>query len=311
MWAWGHLNMQLEMPIAKPTSGLADAPLGEEHDPGALQAYRERTARQTSRDKVIVLASQLLILGTFLGLWEGLTRIAWFVENTFLDPFFISRPSMVARRLYDWTVGDLSGFIWPHLWSTLLATMIGLVVSVVTGFLFGLLLSQNPRVARVINPFITGLNSLPRIAFVPLITMIFGLGLASKIVTAWFIVFFLVFFNTFKGSCSIEKHIIDFCRTLGATPSQITWNVRVPHALSWTFAALPNAVAFSLIGVVLAEFVGSTVGMGYLIITSLSTLNATDMFATITLLSVLGIALVSAIRRAERYLMRWAPEFRD
>jgi len=162
-----------------------------------------------------------------------------------------------------------------------------------------------------LNPFITGFNSLPRIAMVPLITMIFGLGLASKVVTAWFIVFFLVFFNTFKGSCSIEKHIIDFCRTLGATPSQITWNVRVPNALSWTFAALPNAVAFSLIGVVLAEFVGSTVGMGYLIITSLSTLNATDMFATITLLSVLGIVLVSAIRKLERYLMRWAPEFRD
>lgn len=303
--------MQLDIPMTKAVPAASEKPAADPHDAGALQAYRDRTAKATSWDRFLVLTSQFLILATFIGLWEGLTRVAWFVENTFLDPFFISRPSMVAVRLYDWTFGSLSGFIWPHLWSTLFATMIGLVVSVVTGFVFGLLLSQNPRVARVLNPFITGLNSLPRIAFVPLITMIFGLGLASKVVTAWFIVFFLVFFNTFKGSCSIEKHIIDFCRTLGATPSQITWNVRVPHALSWTFAALPNAVAFSLIGVVLAEFVGSTVGMGYLIITSLSTLNATDMFATITLLSALGIALVSAIRRAERYLMRWAPEFRD
>lgn len=297
--------MRLDMSIA--TSASLEAPNGS----GALQDYRDRAARANTRDRYIVLACQLLILGTFLGLWEGLTRITWFAKNTFMDPFFISRPSMVARRLYDWTVGDQAGFIWPHLWSTLFATMIGLVVSVVTGFLAGLLLSQNPRVARVLNPFITGLNSLPRIAFVPLITMIFGLGLASKIVTAWFIVFFLVFFNTFKGSCSIEKHIIDFCRTLGATPSQITWSVRVPHALAWTFAALPNAVAFSLIGVVLAEFVGSTIGMGYLIITSLSTLNATDMFATITVLSLLGIGLVTAIRKVERYLMRWAPEFRE
>jgi NitT/TauT family transport system permease protein len=120
-----------------------------------------------------------------------------------------------------------------------------------------------------------------------------------------------VFFNTFKGGCSIERHIVDFCRTLGATPSQITWNVRVPHALAWTFAVLPNAVAFSLIGVVISEFVGSTTGMGYLIITSLATLNATDMFATIVTLSILGIVLVSLIRRVERHLMRWAPEFRD
>jgi NitT/TauT family transport system permease protein len=293
-------------PTAVPLS--PPAPLGGS---AALNDYRNRAARAASRDKMIVLASQAAILGTFLGLWEALTRVPWFVQNTFMDPFFISRPSLVAQRLYDWTLGTQAGFIWPHLASTLLATMIGLVVSVVTGFIAGLLLSQNPRVARVLNPFIAGANSLPRIAFVPLITMIFGLGLASKVVTAWFIVFFLVFFNTFKGSCSIEKHIIDFCRTLGASPSQITWNVRVPHALSWTFAALPNAVAFSLIGVVLAEFVGSTVGMGYLIISSLSTLNATDMFSTITLLSVLGIVLVSMIRKVERYLMRWAPEFRE
>ncbi len=300
----------VDISLDKPRAAIA-AGAQAGGDSAALNDYRARAVRAATRDKRIVLACQLGILGTFLGLWEGLTRVPWFVENTFLDPFFISRPSMVVERLYDWTLGEQAGFIWPHLASTLLATMIGLVVSVVTGFLAGLLLSQNPRVARVLNPFITGANSLPRIAFVPLITMIFGLGLASKVVTAWFIVFFLVFFNTFKGSCSIEKHIIDFCRTLGASPSQITWNVRVPHALSWTFAALPNAVAFSLIGVVLAEFVGSTVGMGYLIITSLSTLNATDMFSTITLLSALGIFLVTMIRKVERYLMRWAPEFRE
>ena len=276
-----------------------------------LKTHRDRALGEANRDRLIVFSAQVLILASFLGVWEVLTRTPWFVKNTFMDPFFISRPSLVAQRLYDWTVGAQAGFIWPHLTSTLMATMIGLVVSVITGFLAGLLLSQNPRLARVLHPFITGANALPRIAFVPLITMIFGLGLASKVVTAWFIVFFLVFFNTFKGSCNIEKHIIDFCRTLGATQSQITWNVRVPHALAWTFAALPNAVAFSLIGVVLAEFVGSTVGMGYLIITSLSTLNATDMFSTITLLSVLGISLVTVIRRVERYFMRWAPEFRE
>lgn len=299
------------------TALKSDALRGAVTDPGGVPSasgvasHIEREARENSRDRWIVIAWQAGILALFLGLWEGLTRVPWFVKNTFLDPFFISRPSRVFERIYDWTLGDMAGFIWPHLGSTLLATMVGLVVSVVSGFVFGLLMSQNPRVARVLNPFITGLNSLPRIAFVPLITMIFGLGIMSKIVTAWFIVFFLVFFNTFKGSCSIELHIINFCRTLGATPSQITWNVRVPHALGWTFAALPNAVAFSLIGVVLAEFVGSTVGMGYLIITSLSTLNATDMFSTITVLSALGVALVSAIRRVEMYLMRWAPEFRE
>lgn len=286
-------------------------PLPTEGHQARLASYREREAKEARRERAIVAGWQIGILLVLIGIWEIGTRVPWLVKNTFMDPFFISRPSMVAQRIYDWVFGAQAGFIWPHLGATLLATFLGLAISVITGFVFGLLLAQNPRASRILGPFITGLNSLPRIAFVPLITMIFGLGLASKVVTAWFIVFFLVFFNTFKGGCSIERHILDFCRTLGASPTQLLWNVRVPQALAWTFAALPNAVAFSLIGVVISEFVGSTTGMGYLIITSLSTLNATDMFATIVTLSALGIALVSLIRKVEQRLMRWSPEFRE
>ena len=140
--------------------------------------------------------------------------------------------------------------------------------------------------------------------------MIFGLGVGSKVVAAWFMVFFLVFFNTFKGGLSIERELVDFCRTLGDTPRQITRTVRVPNELASAFTALPNAVSFALIGVVISEFVGSTTGMGYLMITSLATLNSTDMFASVVVLSAVGVALVNLIRRAERRLLRWAPEFR-
>jgi NitT/TauT family transport system permease protein len=87
--------------------------------------------------------------------------------------------------------------------------------------------------------------------------------------------------------------------------------VRIPNALSWTFAALPNAVSFSLIGVVLSEFVGSTTGMGYLIIVALSTLNSAEMFAALTILSVVGVTLVMLFRMLEQRLLRWSPEFRE
>jgi sulfonate transport system permease protein len=185
------------------------------------------------------------------------------------------------------------------------------VVATSTGFLVGLLLSQSPTMAKTLNPFIVSLNSLPRIAMVPLITMVFGLGLLAKVVTAWFVVFFLIFFNTFKGSVSIEKHLLQFCQTLGGTPRQIMWSVRVPSALAWTFAALPNAISFSLVAVVIAEFVGTTRGMGYLIVTALSTLNATEMFAAITVLGLSGIALVAIAERVERRLLRWSPQFNE
>jgi NitT/TauT family transport system permease protein len=276
-----------------------------------LASHIKRTARAQTLDRIRVIAWQVLILIVILAAWEILTRIPWFIKNTILDPFFVSRPSLIVLNLYKWTFGAKSGYLWPHLFSTVIATLIGLVLAVSTGFLVGLILSQRKMLAAILTPYIVGANSLPRIAFVPLITMIFGLGLSSKVVTAWFIVFFLVFFNTFKGGVSIERHIIDFCRTLGASDRQITRTVRIPNALAWAFASLPNAVAFSLIGVVISEFVGSDTGMGYIIITSLSTLNAADMWSAIIVLSATGIVLVVLFSAIERRLLRWSPEFRE
>ncbi|OZI40262.1 ABC transporter permease [Bordetella genomosp. 1] len=275
-----------------------------------LQAQLHADRQQATRRRLRITLWQLLILGCLLGAWEGLTRIPWFVQNTLFDPFFISQPSRVAVRLWEWLQpGPRS--VWPHLWLTLQATLIGLVVGVGSGFAVGLALSRSQFLADVFNPFIVAFNSMPRIAFVPLITMFFGLGLASKVVTSWFVVFFLVFFNTYKGGRSVERELVDFCRTLGGSPRQILWRVRIPTAAAWTFAALPNAISFALIGVVLAEFVGSTTGMGYLMITALATLNATDMFAAVTLLSIVGIVLVYLVTWLERRLLHWAPEFRQ
>jgi sulfonate transport system permease protein len=276
-----------------------------------LASHIRRTAREQNLERVRVLAWQILILMAVLTVWETLTRIPWFVKNTIFDPFFISRPSLIAANLYSWTFGAKSGYLWPHLASTVVATLIGLAFAVSSGFFVGLVLSQRRTLAAVLTPYIVAANSLPRIAFVPLITMIFGLGLSSKVVTAWFIVFFLVFFNTFKGGVAIERHIIEFCRTLGASDRQITRTVRIPNALAWAFASLPNAVAFSLIGVVISEFVGSDTGMGYIIISSLSTLNAADMWSAIIVLSITGIVLVVIFGAIERRLLRWSPEFRE
>ena len=270
--------------------------------PAAIDAARRRRTQ--------ILLWQVAILVVFLGAWEGLTRIPYFTENTFIDPFFISQPSRIAMRLWTWMQPGRNS-VWPHLASTLEATALGLGIGVGSGFAVGLLLSQNKFLAQVLNPFIIAMNSMPRIAFVPLITMLFGLGIASKVATSWFVVFFLVFFNTYKGGLSLERELVDFCRTLGGSPRDILWRVRIPTAAAWTFASLPNAISFALIGVVLAEFVGSTTGMGYLMITSLATLNATDMFAAVTLLSAVGVGLVYIIRAIEQRVLFWSAEFRD
>lgn len=278
--------------------------------PDSQSDFIARQRRVATARRIRITGWQILILTVILAGWETLTRIPWFVENTVFDPFFISQPSRIGVRLVEWMQPGPQS-VWPHLWLTLEATFLGLAVGVGSGFIVGMALSRNRFLADVLNPFIVAFNSMPRIAFVPLITMFFGLGVMSKVVTSWFVVFFLVFFNTYKGGRSVERELLEFCRTLGGNPRQILWRVRVPTAAAWTFASLPNAISFALIGVVLAEFVGSTTGMGYLMITALATLNATDMFAAVTLLSVVGIGLVYSVTLLERRLLHWSAEFRE
>jgi NitT/TauT family transport system permease protein len=92
-----------------------------------LAEHLGRRRRAARRERLGVTGAQLLILLAGLGLWEYLTRVPWFVENTIADPFFVSRPSLVAAKLYHWTFGGQAGYLWPHLYSTLVSTLLGLV----------------------------------------------------------------------------------------------------------------------------------------------------------------------------------------
>ncbi len=259
---------------------------------------------------------RLLILVTLLGSWEGLTRVKAVSRLPglyWIDPFFVSRPSDILRRFAYLASGRVRLTIWEMALSTVQSTLWGFVVGVSTGFAAGLVLGRNDRLARVLEPYIVAFNSLPRIALVPLVTMIFGFGLAAKIVLAWTIVFFIVFFNTFQGARSVDPDLIHSARFLGASERQVMTTVVVPSALAWTFASLTPSISFALIGVVVGEFLGgeSGGGLGYLIIQSLGTLNAADMMVALIALGVIGIVMALGIKQVERRLLRWRPEHRQ
>ena len=261
-----------------------------------------------------VWAWRLGILVVFLGAWEYLTGIKAISKTPglyWIDPFFISRPSAIAQRFLYLTSDKVRLTLWQMALSTIQSTLWGFLVGISTGFAAGLLLGRSDRIARIFDPFIVAFNSLPRIALVPLITMIFGFGLLAKIVLAWSIVFFIVFFNTFQGARSVDADLIHSARFLGAGDGQIMRTVVVPSTLAWTFASLTPSISFALIGVVVGEFIGgeSGGGLGYLIIQSLGTLNAADMMVALFVLGAIGIVMALGIRQIERRLLRWRPEY--
>jgi NitT/TauT family transport system permease protein len=266
-------------------------------------------------DRRAVLLWRLAILAALLIAWEWLTGIKAISRTPglyWIDPFFISRPSAILARFAYLASGQVRLTIWQMALSTVQSTLWGFLVGVSTGFAAGLVLGRRARLARVFEPYIVAFNSLPRIALVPLITMIFGFGVVAKIVLAWTIVFFIVFFNTFQGARSVDADLIHSARFLGASERQIMRTVIVPSALAWTFASLTPSISFALIGVVVGEFLGgeSGGGLGYLIIQSLGTLNAADMMVALISLGLIGIVMAVGIRQLERRLLRWRPEYR-
>ena len=264
----------------------------------------------------MIVVLRLALVGAVLAVWEFVPRIPGILTYApIFDPFFISAPSRIALKFWELatTSGDTgavlkSGNLFVQLAATLEATIVGFVVGTTSGFVCGLVLSQMPRLAAVLNPYIVAVNALPRIALVPLIIMIAGTGFTAKIILAWLIVFFIVFFNTYAGGRSIEPAVVHACRILGANRTQLLRTVVIPHVASWTFAVLPLAMSASIIGVVVGEFVGSAQGLGYIITVALGQLEATDLFVALITLCVVAVILIALTARLERRLLHWRPK---
>ncbi len=273
-----------------------------------------------------------LVLATWQWGWEvnkwlvsGLSH-SWQKTLTIdiLDPFFISKPSHIWERFLElacfrdesgrWLLNN-GGFrdciagdpnnLWYATLATLKNTFWGFLVGVGSGVVVGLILGRSDFLARIFEPYIVAFNSLPRIALVPLIVLMFGLGDASKIMTAWVIVFFIVFFSTYEGARAVDRDHINVARLLGASQWQVTRTVVIPSALAWVFATLTPALSFSLIGVIIGEFIGAERGLGKIIIEAEATLETADMMVALFVLMAVGVTLSQLIRRVQGYLLRW------
>ena len=272
-----------------------------------------------------VLFWQLAILVVTFVVWEwgfDLRKVAVlkpFVPSL-LDPYFISKPSAIwTSFLKLGCFADKNGFaacfdanannLWLATVVTLKNMVWGFVGGTVSGVFMGLLLGRSDYLARIFGPYVVAANSVPRIALVPLIILMFGLGDMSKIVTAWIVVFFVVFFNTFEGTRSVDRDQIAAARLLGASEMTVLRTVVIPSALAWVFASLTPAVSFALIGVIVGEFIGAERGLGKLIIEAEARANAAEMMVAIFVMMIVGIVLAFVVRRVQSYLLRWQPQF--
>jgi NitT/TauT family transport system permease protein len=257
---------------------------------------------------VKVQVAQFALLFVMLAAWELLPRIDALSRSTFIDSAIVSQPSLLLRRLHEMVVGPQAGLLATRVGSTLGPAMIGLLVGLAAGCFSGIVLAQAPLARGVAKPFVDGLSAIPAVLMAPLITLVFGLGTTSKVVTAAYIVFFIVFYNSLKGALSIKRSQLASCRLLGASRFDLMRTVVLPSTLVWVAASVPTAVGYALIGVVVAEFMGAAGGLGAMVLEALHSGDATNLMLGIVVLGVLGVGLVTLSTWAERRVLHWKPE---
>jgi NitT/TauT family transport system permease protein len=243
-----------------------------------------------------ILAWQIAVGAATLTLWQTL------VSLKMLDAFFVSRPSDIAQRVATWIV---SGSLWRHLATTLEESLLGLLIGSALGISLGFVFGRSPNLARIFDPYIKGLNAVPRVVLAPLFLLWFGLGIWSKVALAVTLVFFVMFFNTYQGVRDADRVLIDNVRMLGATERQLVRHVLVPSALTWIFSSLQTSLGFAMVGAVVGEYLGSTRGLGYVISQAEGTFDTTGVFAGMTVLAIVVVIVSAGVSRLERWLLRW------
>jgi NitT/TauT family transport system permease protein len=255
-----------------------------------MNAARSRRGR--------ILAGQIALAIALLLAWE------YGAASGALDRFFFSRPSDVAARVWTWVA---TGSIWAHLLTTFTEAALSFAIGVCLGVVCGFVLARLPLLAALFDPFIRMANALPRVVLAPMFLLWFGLGIWSKVALGVTVVFFVVFFNTFRGVREVDRVLVDNARMLGASERQLIRHVLVPSALTWIFSSLHVSIGLAIVAVVVGEYLGATRGIGYMIAQAEGTFDTTGVFAGMTVLSA-GVLMVGAlVDRLERRLLRWKP----
>jgi NitT/TauT family transport system permease protein len=238
-----------------------------------------------------------LLLGLF-ALWHVLTA------TEVLPKFFFGEPLVVLSRIYEWFA---SGKIFPHLGVTLLETLLAFAIGTLLGLGMGLWLALSRTASKLLDPYITALNSMPRVILAPIFAVWFGLGIWSKVLLGVTLVFFIVFFSVYNGVREVSPAILANARMLGASGRQLLRHVYLPSATAWVFSSLHASVGMAFVGAVVGEYLGSARGVGYLILQAEGVFDINTVFAGVLVLTACALVLDLLVTLAERRLLRWRP----
>jgi NitT/TauT family transport system permease protein len=259
-------------------------------------AAMKRRSWLTTSPTAAVLLPVLGLIGT-LGVW-WLATVAFGIQS-----YLLPSPPDVFHKFFE-----QPGYLLGHTGTSLLETLEGFALAIVIGIPIALVIVSTTVLERLVYPLLLMVNAIPKIAVAPLLVVWMGFGQWPKVIMVLLMCFFPIVISTAQGMKSTPAELVELLRSLNAGRSQEFFKLRLRYAMPQIFTGLKVAISLAVIGSVIAEFVGATNGLGYVIQQSGATADTTLAFAAITLLSIMSIVLFYALVLLEHLLLPWAQE---
>ncbi|HUC00430.1 MAG TPA: ABC transporter permease [Solirubrobacterales bacterium] len=242
-----------------------------------------------------------LLLAALIGLWQVLADTGALADVFNIESFLVPSPSEVASALWDNRT-----LIVENGWVTLKEILLGFGCALVAGLAFAVCLHLSETLRTAFYPLLVGSQAIPILVFAPVLIVLFGYGIGPKLMIVAIICFFPITVNALDGLRSVDADAVKMMRTLDASRWQTFQRVEAPTALPYVFSGAKISIAVAVIGVVFAEWAGSSSGgLGWLVFQYNNNLRSAEVFATAFVLAVMAMALFGLLALAERRVVTW------
>ena len=242
-----------------------------------------------------ILGAQIGILVGVIGLWEIAAAYGW------IDAFFWSQPSAIFRTL---TIFFTTGDAWTDIGFTFRSTIFGFLLGTTAGSLFGLSFWWSRNYAAIVQPYIICFESIPKLALAPLVILVFGLGLASKVAIATALTLVVSTLTTYAGVKALDQDGEKLFYSLGASRLQVFCKLVVPSCLPWIISVLRVNIGLALTGAIVGEFIASQHGLGRAILYAGQTYDIALVWVAVLALSTLSVIMYATVSWLERVLRK-------
>lgn len=242
------------------------------------------------------LSIQLGMVFAFLLIWQ------FVVERGWISAFLAGSPAGIFSKLLE---AVHNGSLWDNAKATVIEAIAGFLIGSLLGSLLGLSLWYSSFFARVVEPFIVAINSVPKIAFAPIVILWFGTGMVSKIMLATSMTFIIALIAAYEAAKNADRDLQSLMLALGSTKHQLFFKVVVPYSLPAIIATFRINIGFGLVGAVVGEFISSSHGLGHMIFTASSFYDLDTVWVGLFTLMLVGFILYYVVDRVERRLLPW------